>query len=102
MRARHPSGKHMPIESWLRDTALRLLIRQLVESGRLPVLLPRQIAAGYGSGRLCCACDDPIASTQVEYEVDDYRDGGRLWFHRGCHMAWQLECARESFKTASH
>jgi hypothetical protein len=95
-------GKHMPIESWLRNTALRLLVRQLVESGRLPVMLPRQIAAGYGSGRLCCACDEPITSTQVEYEVDDYRDGGRLCFHRGCHMAWQLECARGPFKTASH
>lgn len=103
MRARHPfGGKHMATESWLSNTALRVLVRQLVESGRLPVMLPTQIAAGYGSGRLCCACDDPITSTQVEYEVDDYRDGGRLCFHRGCHLAWQLECARGRLRTASH
>ena len=84
----------MPIESQLRNGALRLLVRQLLENGRLPVILPKQIAAGYGSGRVCAACDEPITSTQVEYEVDECLNGGRLRFHMGCHVVWQLECAR--------
>jgi len=91
----------MPIESQLRNGALRLLVRQLLENGRLPVILPKQIAAGYGSGRVCAACDEPITSTQVEYEVDDCLNGGRLRFHMGCHVVWQLECAR-GLDTASN
>jgi hypothetical protein len=91
----------MPTESQLRNGALRLLVRQLLENGRLPVILPKQIAAGYGSGRVCAACDEPITSTQVEYEVDDCPNGGRLRFHMGCHVVWQLECAR-GLDTASN
>ena len=79
-----------------RYTALRLLVRRHLENGRLPLMQPRQIAAGYGSGRACAACDHPITTTQVEYEVDDYRDGARLRFHIGCHVAWRLECALDT------
>ena len=84
----------MPTQSQLHDTALRLRVRQLIENGQLPVMLPRQIRAGYGSGRVCAACDQPIGSTQVEYEVEDDSHGRPLGFHMGCHDAWQLECAR--------
>ncbi len=84
----------MPTESQLRDSALRLLVRERIADGRLPVMVPRHIAGGYGSGRTCVACDQPITSTQIEYEVDDYRDGKRLDFHLGCHVVWQLECTQ--------
>lgn len=85
----------MPTESQLQDAALRLRIRQLVESGRLPCLVPKQIAAGYGStSHVCMACDDPITHTQVEYEIQNDTDGRRLTFHFGCFVVWQLECAR--------
>jgi hypothetical protein len=86
----------MPTESQLRDTALRLRVRHLIDNARLPVMLPRQISAGYGSGHICDACDQPIIRTQIEYEVEDYREGRRLRFHFGCHVVWQLECARQS------
>jgi hypothetical protein len=82
----------MPTESQLRDTALRLRVRERIENGRLPMIVPSQIAGGYGSGRVCAACDDPITSSQVEYEVNDERNGNRLSFHLGCHVVWQLEC----------
>jgi len=83
----------MPTESQLQNTALRLRVCQLIEDGRLPVMMPAQIAAGYGSGRVCVACDLPIASTRVQYEVEERSDGRRLNLHMGCHVVWQLECA---------
>jgi len=83
-------------ESQLQDTTLRLRVRQLIGNGQLPVMLPRQIFARYGSGRVCAACDQPITSTHVEYEVEDDCDGSRLSFHMGCHVVWQLECASQA------
>jgi hypothetical protein len=82
----------MPTEWPARDSALRLRVRELIENGRLPPMVPSQIAGGYGSGRVCAACDHPITSCQVEYEVNDERNGSRLSFHLGCHVMWQLEC----------
>jgi len=84
----------MRTESQLRDYDLRVRIRRLIEQGVLPVMVPKQIAGGYGSGHLCVGCERPITGTQVEYEVEDCRDGRSLRFHLGCHVVWQIECAR--------
>jgi hypothetical protein len=92
----------MATGSHLRHAALRLRVRQHLENGRLPLMQPREIAAGYGSGRVCAACDDPITTTQVEYEVEQCPDGSRLRFHISCHVAWRLECAREHLDIAAH
>jgi hypothetical protein len=83
----------MPTESQLRDTTLRVRVRELIADGRLPVMVPTRIDAGYGSGHVCVACAQPITSAQVEYELADYRDGRPLCFHLGCHVVWQIECA---------
>jgi len=83
----------MPNESQARDTALRLRVRERIENGRLPAMAAKHITSGYGSGSICAACDEPITDAQVEYEVDDERDGSRLNFHLGCHLVWQLECS---------
>jgi len=91
----------MPTESQLHDTALRLHVRELIENGRLPVILPRQISAGYGSGCVCVACGQPITDTQVEYDIEDDRNARQLSFHLGCHVVWQLECARRAKLDAS-
>jgi hypothetical protein len=77
----------------LANSALRVSVRQRIEHGRLPFVRSRQIVAGYGSGRLCAACDEPITHTQAEYEVEDSRNGRRLRFHASCHALWQSECA---------
>ncbi len=92
---RREGDMSMPTESQLRAGALSLRVRQQLNNGQLPVMLPEQIAAGYGSGRACDVCDQPITSTQIECEVDDARDGRRLRFHVGCHLIWQLECTRQ-------
>ena len=69
----------MPTESQLRDTALRLRVRERIENGRLPAMAPSWIAGGYGAGRVCAACDEPITSTQVEYEVNQERGEQIVW-----------------------
>ena len=84
----------MPAESQLRDAALRLHVRQHIEHGRLPCYVPNRIEAGYGSRHDCIACGQLISDAQVEYEVQDHRDGSRLRFHFGCYVVWQLECTR--------
>jgi hypothetical protein len=84
----------MPTESQLRDTALRLRVRERIEDGRLPVMLPKAIFAGYGAGNLCLACDQPITPAQIEYELDHDVNGSpyRQRLHLGCHVIWQIEC----------
>ena len=84
----------MATESQLLAAALRSRVRQDLKNGDLPVMLPQPIAAGYGSGRACDVCDQPITTTQIECEVDDDRDGRRLRFHLGCNLIWQLECTQ--------
>jgi hypothetical protein len=83
----------MPTKSQLRDAELRLRVRERIANGRLPVRVPDHILGGYGSGHTCVACDQPITSAQVEYEVADCRNDAKLCFHLGCHVVWQLECA---------
>ena len=83
----------MPTEAQLRDAELRDRIRRWIDEGRLPVLLPGRICAGYGSGSKCPACEQPITSNQIEYDVD-YPSNGTpsLSLHLGCYVLWQIEC----------
>ena len=83
----------MGTELQSRNAALRVSVRQRIERGRLPVVRPAQIAAGYGTGLLCEVCDHPITARQAEYEVEDSQTGRKLRFHSDCHAAWQFECA---------
>lgn len=62
----------------------------MLDSGRLPCMIPASISAGYGSDEQCTACDQPITSTQIKYETET--KNGRLNLHLGCHVLWQLEC----------
>ena len=82
----------MSIESKLRHTELRSRVRQRIENGRLPMMVPESILGGYGSGQLCVACDQPITNTQVEFAVAQSRDRARFCFHLGCHAVWRAEC----------
>jgi len=83
----------VPTEAQLRDGELRDRIRRWIDDGRLPVLLPDRICAGYGSGSKCPACEQPITSSQIEYDVEYPRNGTPLLsLHLGCYVLWQIEC----------
>lgn len=81
-----PHGPHVSEDS------LRSIARQRIAAGLLPVIFPRSLQAGYGSGKHCCLCEQPIEPHQVEYEVTDDRNDHPLSFHLACHAIWQLEC----------
>jgi hypothetical protein len=83
-------------ESKLQEAALRQRVRELLATGQLPVMAPVQVAAGYGHGRLCVACDRPVTNNEVEYEFDESATDRRLCFHSSCYSVWQSECAQDS------
>jgi|SRR5215469_5044400 len=85
----------MLTEFRLRDLELHARIRQHIDEGWLPVFLPDRISARYGSGSKCHACNQPVAPSQVKYDVEDPGNGtGRLSLHLGCYVLWQIECAK--------
>lgn len=81
----------------LSEKDLRSRVAQRLGSGQLPVAITTELYAGYGTGRLCCICDQEIVSEHVEYEVHDPRDRtSLLCFHIRCHNMWQLESLRRT------
>lgn len=69
-------------------------IKAKIRAGRLPLpdTAPGKIWVGQSDGAACDACDDVIARSSLEYEVD--LGGGRsLRFHATCLAAWQQERA---------
>ena len=83
----------MPTEAILPEEELQELVRQCIKGGRLPVMRPDQIIAGYGSRKACAVCNNSIDRRKVEYEVrpDKIR---ALVFHFSCYVVWQRECSR--------
>lgn len=65
----------MPTESQLFDPSLRQRIRERIVNGQLPVMIPKQISGGYGSGKTCAACDQPITSTPLLQATQVKADG---------------------------
>ena len=67
--------------------SIRVRIRQMVERGQIPCEEPETLWAGKGTGDSCLACGQPIATTEVEYEVEFAAATYRL--HRPCYMIWE-------------
>ena len=84
----------MPTETVLPESELRALVRWRIEGGRLPLMRPDQISAGYGRSNACSVCDLPIEHTKIEYEVQTPDTLRRLIFHFTCYVIWQRECSR--------
>ena len=82
--------------SVLPENELLQRARQRIDEGRLPVILPSLISAGYGTGAAPCAvCDLGILSDQIIYEIDDPRGlDAMIPFHFACYVLWQRECAQ--------
>ena len=43
-------------------------IRDKLDAGVLPRVLPEKMRTGYGHGNTCDGCDQPIHPAQIEYE----------------------------------
>ena len=83
----------MTTEAALLEIELRLRVQRRINDGRLPVVLVRGVEASYGTGEVCCVCDQPITSDTVEYDIVGSGGTDYLSFHLFCHVIWQLECA---------
>jgi hypothetical protein len=77
------------------EKELRSIARERIAKGQMPPEAPARFWGGFGAGRPCALCDKPIQSDEIEYEVKPIETALQtLRFHRVCHYAWQLECAR--------
>jgi hypothetical protein len=70
---------------------IRDRVRELLETGALPCDETGKVWAGRGAGTHCVACGEPIAVSEIEFEVD-LPSGPALRLHRVCHEIWREEC----------
>ena len=68
------------------------LIRHKLATGLLPREMPIHFWAGYGTGKMCDACELSTTTKDIEYEVD-MLDGCILRFHQQCLALWHQERA---------
>ena len=79
----------------LPEAEIRSRARKAIDESRVPVMLEKNISAGYGSAKPCAVCGETITLAQVEYEVAG--EGDRLIrFHLICYAEWQLQCAQRT------
>src|SRR2546425_2449752 len=74
-------------ESKSRAQVVALVLARIAD-GCLPNIEIRQVWAGWGGGRTCNGCEQPITTTEIEDEVEL---GGAvvLRLHRRCFTIWQ-------------
>ena len=70
---------------------LAVVVRQKLFFGTLPRDEPTKMWVGKGSGSLCDVCDQPITSTEIEYEPD-FSDRRVFRFHLNCIEVWHQQC----------
>src|SRR5262245_51956142 len=63
-------------------------IRDKLDAGLLPRVLPEKVFTRNGTGDPCAGCSQPIFPAQVEYEFETHR------LHAGCAGMWQAELRR--------
>ena len=68
-------------------------IRDKLDAGVLPRVLPEKMWTGYGQGNTCDACDQPIQPGQIEYEFLQ-ESGDVVRVHIGCLGMWLAELRR--------
>lgn len=75
------------------------VVRQAIQTGKLPRRRPERTWGGTGSGCPCAVCGRPVTRDEVEIELefaggDDGRSEGGLRVHVSCLSAWELELER--------
>jgi hypothetical protein len=63
-------------------------IRAKVSAGLLPRQAPVKTWGGFGSGRPCDGCAEPILPTEVEHEVD-FEGSPTIRLHAACYAVWR-------------
>jgi hypothetical protein len=83
-----------------RKISLAEQIRNKLDAGLLPRLLPEKIRTGYGHGDPCDGCGQPIQQAQVAYEFPMRTDFDELVrLHIGCLGIWLAELRRHGIAT---
>lgn len=74
-------------------SAIRRLIRQKLQDGRLPHDRAVRFWARPGTGELCDACESPIVKDQMAVEgfASRIADMKALQVHGGCYQVWDAE-----------
>ena len=77
----------------MESEALRLLIRQKLQDGRLPLNSMPRFWGGPADGEVCDACDKPITKEQLVMEgiASTLRDKKPVQFHVRCFHIWDHE-----------
>jgi len=75
--------------------SLSEMVRAKLNAGILPLEDPVRTWASFGTGKQCAVCEQPIQSSQTEYELR-YDDREPLRFHVVCHGSWDSERRRSN------
>jgi hypothetical protein len=68
-------------------------IRDKLDAGRLPSVLPEKMLTGYGQASPCNGCSQPIHPPQIEYHFH-LGSGDVIRLHIGCMGMWLAELRR--------
>ncbi len=70
-------------------------VRDKLDAGELPRIVPLKMWGGFGKGDPCNGCGEPIHPAQEEYEFKVHNgDVNNCRFHIGCAGLWQAELKR--------
>jgi hypothetical protein len=72
-------------------------IREKLSEGLLPGKTPAHAWCGYGTGKPCNGCNEPILSTEVEHELD-FNGAWTVRFHAACEAIWRSLIAQGAKK----
>src|SRR4030095_11130563 len=76
----------------MQPEALRLLIREKLQDGRLPRESAPRVRGSTGDGATSDACGEVITANQVMMKVGLYTGAKKSWcFHADCFMLWNTE-----------
>jgi hypothetical protein len=79
--------------------ALAKHIRDKLDAGLLPLVLPERIWGSCGHGRSCSACDREVHPAQLEYRFRTQHDSDKpLRFHFACLGLWLAALRRRGME----
>lgn len=91
------AGRRGPIHgaSDIGQTNLADAIQGKLAAGLLPRDRPAKMWVGFGSGKACDACEQPITTREREYEFDP-PGLGTIRLHAECLAMWHIERVKQA------